>query len=640
MKKTTDNPILAAVTSAKPINSKGQVDKWADNKIGDFYVLDGVMGFFRHGKDSKNGQINYLPTNLTDNFIALIAEQIILDDGAKQETAFLIEGKQKNGPILPPLTISAVQFQMMQWPLRHWGARAIVEADQATPRRLANAILKLSGNILVRTVYMHTGWRYINDDWHYLSGGGAICQSGADTDIRVELDDGHMRRYALPAPVDDPRRIAGDLFGLLNVAPNNPAVGVSLFCCVVRATLGECLPIDYALYLSGQSGSQKSELAAVALACFGDFNSRTFPANFTDTESDLEHKAHQAKDAILAVDDFAPGVNQQESHKSHTKLERLVRGAGNQAGRGRRNADMTGKAAYYPRCMLVITGEDIGKGASLLGRMLIIEIKRGDVNLSFLTNLQHLARTGELSAIMAAFLQWLAPKMVDLKKTYANKVRAIRDEALRQKIATSHPRAADMYASLYAAADLYIDFAADVGAINSIRANDLMDDINEKLKAAIRAQTQYQQQTDEVERFVALLRGCFGAGECHVAGHLNQGPPEIHPHTWGWRKPSMDSDPSGCGQLIGWINQPKSEVWLEPEATFKIVQRFAFSQNDPIIMQKSTLLRRLLERGLLLTCDVDKRSGRQRPDVKRGVAGKNCRVLVVDAKLITDSGDD
>jgi hypothetical protein len=639
MKKPPENPILTVVKAAQPVNPKGEPDRWTNQSIDDFYIENNRMWFLREGRDKKEGKVNKIPTPLTDNFVALIAEQIILDDGAKQENAFLIEGKHKNGQSLPALTIPATQYQAMQWPLRHWGARAIVEADQATPRRLANAILKLSGEIPITTVYQHTGWRKIEGEFHYLSGSGAIGAEGLNSKIRVELGEGHMQRYALPEPPTNPASMAANLFDLMSIAPDNTAVGVSLFCCVVRAVLGECLPIDFSLFLAGQSGSQKSELAALALACFGDFNARTFPANFTDTISDLEFKSHQAKNAVLVVDDFAPGVNVVEANKAHATLERLGRGAGNQNGRGRRNADMTGKASYYPRCMLVITGEEIGKGASLLGRMLIIEIKRGDVELSFLSSLQHLARRGELSAIMAAFVKWLAPRIGDLKKAFPDKVRDIRHQALQEKFSASHPRAADMYASLYAAADLYLDFAHSVGAINSICAQNLIDEIDTTLKSTIQAQSQFQKQTDEVERFIALLQGCFGAGECHVADHLNQGPPQVHPFVWGWRKPNNDADISGCGQLIGWINQVKSELWLEPEAVFKVVQRFAAAQNDPILMQKTTLWKRLLERGILMDSETDSKSGKKRPDVKRGIAGKRARVLVFDTKLIT-AGDD
>jgi len=639
MKKITDNPILTVVKAAQPVTDKGQVDKFAERRVGDFVISHGQIYFMRRGRDHKDGQVIELPTALTDNFVALIAEQIILDDGIKQETAFVLEGKQKTGQLLPTLTIPATQYIIIQWALKHWGARAIIEPDQASARRLAVGILKLSVDIPITTVYQHTGWREINKQWYYLSGSGAIGKDGLNTEIRVELGECHLQRYALPAPVEDQRQVA-TLFSLLHIAPNNPAVGVTLFCCVIRAAVSECLPSDFATLLAGQSGAQKSECGALVLAFFGDFNARTFPANFSDTESDLEHKAHQCKDAVFVVDDFVPSTSQVETNKLHAKAERLFRGAGNQSGRGRCNTDMSSKAAYFPRGLIVATGEDLPKGASLLSRLLVIELKRGDVDLSALSGLQVLARRGELAAIMAAFLKWLAPRMPELKRTFPDKVRDIRHDALQEKFASSHPRAPDIYASLFAAANVFIDFAQEAGAITNLAAEEHANNIDNALKAAIQAQSQYQKQSDEVERFIALLRACFSAGECHVGDHLNQGPPQLHPFVWGWRAPSQDADISGCGQRIGWINQPKSELWLEPEATFKAIQRFASSQNEPMLMQKSTLCKRLLERGILATHEDDKKSGRKRPDTKRGVSGKQTRVLVFHTTLITECGDD
>lgn len=212
--------------------------------------------------------------------------------------------------------------------------------------------------------------------------------------------------------------------------------------------------------------------------------------------------------------------------------------------------------------------------------------------------------------------------MTELKRTFPDRVRNIRNDALQEKFTSSHPRAADIYASLFAAADIYIDFAQEAGAITKRAAEEHANNIAEALKAAIQAQSQYEKQSDEVERFIALAHACFGAGECHVGDHLNQGPPQLHPFVWGWRSPSADADIAGCGQRIGWINQAKGELWLEPEAAFKVAQRFAVAQGEPMLIQKHTLYKRIMERGLLAAFDTDNKSGRKRPDPKRSVAGK------------------
>jgi len=80
---------------------------------------------------------------------------------------------------------------------------------------------------------------------------------------------------------------------------------------------------------------------------------------------------------------------------------------------------------------------------------------------------------------------------------------------------------------------MYIEFAETVGAINFNRASALMQGIDESLKTAVMSQVQYQKSSDEVERFVTLLRAAFGAGECHVSDHLNQGPPAHYCRLFG-----------------------------------------------------------------------------------------------------------
>ncbi len=661
------NSVKGLVDGAKPVNDAGKIDKWANNRIGDFTIEDGRVWFMRKGRDSKKNnddgttQINEIPTPLTDNFIALVKEQIILDDGLKKEAAFLIEGMSRNfwkerqdqkekenttqsdAGDLPTLTIPAVQYQTMSWPLKHWGALAIVEADQATPRRLANAILKLSGHIPITTVYQHIGWRKIKNEWHYLTNGGGIHAGGYDESIQIELGDGHINKYQLPPPHHNQHQNGRGFLELMTLSTKNPRIGPVLFAAVARAVLGEVLPIDFSLYIAGRSGAQKSEAAAILLGFFGSFDARSFPANFTDTETDLEPKAHQAKDAVFVVDDFAPGVTQHDANRLHAKAERLFRSAGNQAGRGRRNSDMTAKPAYYPRGLVVATAEDLPRGASLLGRLLILEIQRGDIDLNVLTVMQSFSRDGRLRAAMAGFIQWLAPRINELKKSFPLKVRDLRDKHLNSFVG-AHSRAPDLFASLFSGADLLIDYLLDIEVISEVRALDFAENLEQNLMATMMLQGQFQKQTDEVERFILLLQGCFSTGDVHVGDHLTNGPPKIKPFVFGWRASIEGGDLSGCGGLIGWIDEAKQELLLEPEPTFKAIQRFGNSQNEPMLINKATLWRRLQERGFLLALEQDAKTGATRTAVKRHIRctgrSASARVLVMDAKLIINREDD
>lgn len=649
----------AIMQAAHPVNKGGEADYFAPRRAGKYRIKDGIIEFLKPARDQSGrgkssddgdaGKIIEIPIALTDNFTALILEEVLLDDGENDSRlAYVIEGRDHRGRLLPPAKVLDDHFASMAWLGKNWGTRATLPAGATIKDNLRAAMYTLSrsafgGDIPRKTIYKHTGWRQIGGVWLYLSGSGAIGESGQDTAVNVELESGHMRLYSLPAPHLRLHQMAGRLLELLHIAPENPAVGAVLLCAIARAPLGECQPVDFSLFLSGRSGSQKSECAALALACFGQFTARTLPANFTDTETDLELKAHQAKDAVFVVDDFAPSTNQIQANRLHAKAENLFRAVGNQAGKGRRNSDLTGRPAYHPRGLVIATGEDNPRGASLLGRLLVIEMKRGDVDLDTLSAFQHLARQKELSAVMAAYLQWLAPRMAELKMTFPPKIIEYRDAAIKAGFAASHPRAADIYASLYAGAEIFMTFIQELRVISEVEAAAVLDDIDMHLINAVKAQGDYQRHTDEVERFKELLRAGFASGEVHVTDHLNQGPPQILPHTWGWRRRADDEDlkPAGCGAEIGYINESQAELWLIPDSAYRAIQRFASQQNEPLLISQHTLWKRLQERGILLTSERDNRTGTVRPSVSKRIHGgnKRARVLVLSTRIITGNDE-
>ncbi len=108
--------------------------------------------------------------------------------------------------------------------------------------------------------------------------------------------------------------------------------------------------------------------------------------------------------------------------------------------------------------------------------------------LTALTKLQEAAETGQLSGIMAAYLQWLAPRLDDLKKQFPQTVNSFRNAAIRDGFASSHPRAPEIYANLVAGAELFLDFLTDIGALDSETGSGAMLDIERYLQGAFTEQ--------------------------------------------------------------------------------------------------------------------------------------------------------
>ena len=232
------------------------------------------------------------------------------------------------------------------------------------------------------------------------------------------------------------------------------------------------------------------------------------------------------------------------------------------------------------------------------------------------------------------------------------------------------------------ASDLYIDFALEVGAIGKITAQQHTDTIDNALKSVIRAQEQYQKDSDEVQVFFNLLRSCFAGGEVHVSDYLTQGTPKYHPFVWGWRssteahytehisskkedqgkssKEEAEDEteqkrdvlfPAGKGLNIGNIkqmpdkdnsdkeNKLASELWLDPLNTFRYIQKLAMAQDDRFPLKKHTLWRRLMNEGKLLKTTFEK--GKERPDYRVQVAGSKKWVIIISSALVMDAwGDD
>lgn len=66
--------------------------------------------------------------------------------------------------------------------------------------------------------------------------------------------------------------------------------------------------------------------------------------------------------------------------------------------------------------------------------MLIREVKSGDIDLEWLSEVQELAREGVFASAMSGYLKWLAPQMEQLKRddTIRREQQKIRDEFARE----------------------------------------------------------------------------------------------------------------------------------------------------------------------------------------------------------------
>jgi hypothetical protein len=389
---------------------------------------------------------------------------------------------------------------------------------------------------------------------------------------------------------------------LLELGPDTitaPVLGA-----VYRAPLAEPAPVDFALHLAGPTGAFKTELAALAQAHFGAaFNGRHLPASWADTANMLEKKAFLAKDALLVVDDFAPTGTTTDVQRLHREADRLFRAAGNRAGRARMRADGGSRPTYYPRGMLISTGEEIPSGQSLRARLLVLELTPGEITAAALSSAQAAATNGLLAAAMAGYLRWLAPRIDDLKAALPERHWMLRD-TLAQGI--DHRRTPDIAASLIVGWETFLQFAEEVGAIGGVDATSLLTRMRAAVADSAEVQRTHQTSEEPARRFLALLGAAISSGRAHLAD-ANSGAYPKDAGSWGWQLTTVGSGHEmrevwrPNGERLGWIRD--DDLLLEPETAFAAAQKLARDQGTSIPVKQRTLWKRLAEQGLLASRD-------------------------------------
>ncbi len=518
------------------------------------------------------------------NFNAKIVSEQIEDDGSLEEQrVFELECDLNGERYL--IRVPASKFAAMAWPTAQLGARAIVNPGKEAHARCA--IQTLSRNIRRTTVYTHTGWRMIDGVWSYLHSGGAITPTGNRNDVMVRLPDS-MRLYHLPEPPTDPKARAETfnsvllLFNAFKKMLTTPLIGG-----VFGAVLGS---IDYSIYLTGTSGTRKSEATALAQAFFGNgFHRLALPASYADSALGILLKAFRAKDAVLVVDDFAPNGDKRHDDKLHATAETIFRAAGNAAGRATAKIDHSERGAKPPRGMLFSSGEDVPCGGSLQNRLLLVPLETDDIQDAPLTKMQKMARSGKFAESMAVFVQHVATYKTTIERLFA--ADCLRYRELIAKTNDQHKRQPTTIAHLCAAWRVWVRCGVMEGAFTRKEARNLMRQVQESMTTVLEEQKEQQTTKHPADYFLQLLSSALLSGRCHLAT-IEGEQPENKASLFGWR------DGIRQGELAGWIEN--GLVYLEPAGAYKAAHSQGLSIGEGLPVKPNTLWKRLDEKSLIL----------------------------------------
>ena len=299
------------------------------------------------------------------------------------------------------------------------------------------------------------------------------------------------------------------------------------------------------------------------------------------------------------VDDFAPSGSQNDVSRLHHNADRLLRGQGNRAGRGRMKSDGSLRPENYPRGMILSSGEDVPKGHSLKARIIIIELTHGDIDLDVLTQAQGDASTGLFAQSLSGYIRWLAPQIESLKAGLADRKEELRKQVRRSDF--SHDRNPDVAASLIIGWETFLDYAYSSKGITEPTKNELFDRGRVAIAEMSNAQASHQIDEQPATRFLELLSAVIACGHAHLC-HVDANKEPVSFLTqWGWRNISSDNDQGARllpqGDKVGWIEC--DDIYLEPDSAFAAVQKLAKSQGTSFTVTQQTLWKRLDEKGHL-----------------------------------------
>ena len=544
-------------------------------------------------KPTRHGNV----TEYLANFTAQIVADQDYSDGAVPRREFVIAGQTNDGRQLPQITVPADEFSVMGWVLERWGACARISAGRDRHDLVRESIQQASPNPARTRVVGHLGWGIIDNNPVFAHYGGTISAVGQMPGVRVSVAGGHLARCVLPNPTSGPalKQAIDAVLGLHAVAQG--ILMGPLLAAPFRACLNEFVPAAPSIVIEGRTGNYKSSVAAIVQNFFGHgFDTDNPLANWSSTANALELITFAAKDIVVVVDDFNPTTGSpHDIDRYHREADRLLRGAANQGGRQRMTADGSLRQTFFPRCLVIVTAEELPKGHSLGARFMALPVQPGQVDVGNLTQAQEQARQGIFATATASYIQWLVPQYALLKQWLPRRLIELRD-ACRQ-FPFVHNRGPEIPAHLMLGFETFTRFAVEQGCLTPEEKYNWDARVWQALVSAMQVQTSFHQEIDPARRFVQLLGTAIFSGRAHVRPAKGEDPKRDR--AWGFRGGLW------LGRAIGWLDND-TDLYLEPDGAFAAAREAAEGAGERFPYTPQTLGRRLKDAGLLVSFEAER----------------------------------
>jgi DNA primase catalytic core len=383
-----------------------------------------------------------------------------VDDGEEKDLELELEILLTSGRSLStriPSDVSNEAGKVASYMKKVAGPLITVEAKQGPYLVTAIEMLSRQG-IEERLEIAHTGWIITDAGLAYVTPGGTV---GALPDgVYVALPKG-LERFHVADDGDDAFKqgldgIANGFLKAFEKTITYPALAFALLPIAAR-WMG---PHKFAMHLSGETGSLKTETSKVMMSFYGDFSEAPPLTSWRSTVNSIEHLGFWLPDCLGMVDDYKPRIV-----KLWDFVELIQRYADrNDRLRLSRDAQLRRRQAM--RWWLLSTGEDLPAGeSSVLARMVNLRFPRRPQGAAYNANLGKAQRLAKyFPTVTARWAKWLMENAGDAG--FSSRV-LLHHELIAEKLQDKAPDAPNVnrisrnIAVLWTVWEVWWDFIAD-----------------------------------------------------------------------------------------------------------------------------------------------------------------------------------
>lgn len=518
-------------------------------------------------------------------------------------------------------------------------------------QQVRRAIKAVSGEIRSTVRHRWTGWRQDEaGQWMFVHARGAISATG--TVPAPVLLTGPLARYNLPDPTSHAGRLREAFMnssgGWLSQMPTR--VAAPLLGHTYRSALG---PNPWVLVMVGSPGSYKTSLASLAMHHWGELWDRNRPATSMSGNGSTANAnrilLNWAKDTLFWADDVAPT---KDWGLAQRMLEEFVRTVHNAESRIRAERDGQGVLeGTPPRASAMVTSEVMPRPGSARERMLVVPIRKEEIELSQLIDQSLPEARHQRAMLMSSLIQWLASDLLGHRDRNAQQARDYAEKLRERGVAT---RDADAIAETWGGWLLMTEFLVEAGALSAEEVEAILAQVEVGLDASMDNAADPDIPGRAGLRVREMIAHALRTGMAFVDDVRTGEEPE-----WplasrlGWRRQIMSTDEFGTtkyrsesrGLKLGWVMTDPDEfregercrqLYLESTALEQILQLVGKQMADGLNIDRGTATRALHDEGILI--GEARKDTTPRLTVKRKIhcEERSARVTALRLDLVLD----